>query len=126
MTLLLNELLAFAFLKLKEYKHARALARECIKKLSKSGMFMVGGQGGDRPAETDNVPFPLKFMSAVSLYSESNNRNKSRALVELYQMLRECEVKPRSYQPSVDLFGGQDIIQSKRDDDVPKVEYLRK
>jgi len=84
MVLLLNELLVFAFLKLKEYKHSRSLAKECMKKLSKSGMFMVGGQSGEQPSENDNVPFPLKFMSAVSLYSESNSRNKSRALVELY------------------------------------------
>lgn len=76
MNLLLNECLIFGFLKLKEYKNARSLAKECIKKLSKSGMFMVGGQNGEQSAENDNVPFALKFMSTVSIYSESNSRNK--------------------------------------------------
>jgi hypothetical protein len=117
MGMLLSELLVFAFLKLKEFKHARSFAKDCIKKLSKSGMF------GN---ENDIVPFPLKFISAVSLYCESNSRNKSRALVELYQMLRECDLRPGSQQKSVDLFGGSDAIQGRRDDGVPTVEYLRK
>jgi hypothetical protein len=117
MGMLLSELLVFAFLKLKEFKHARSFAKDCIKKLAKSGMF------GN---ENDIVPFPLKFISAVSLYCESNSRNKSRALVELYQMLRECDLRPGSQQKSVDLFGGSDVIQGRRDDGVPTVEYLRK
>ena len=94
MNLLLNECLIFGFLKLKEYKNARSLARECIKKLSKSGMFIVSGQNGGQSIESDNVPFALKFMSTISIYSESNSRNKQRALIELYQMLRVTDPYP--------------------------------
>jgi hypothetical protein len=37
----------------------------------------------------DNIPFALKFMSAISAYLESNSRFKQKALIELYQLQRQ-------------------------------------
>jgi len=34
------------------------------------------------------VPFALKFMSVCALYSESNSKNKTKVLIELYKLQR--------------------------------------
>lgn len=34
------------------------------------------------------VPFALKFMNICSLYSESNSKNKTKVLIELYKLQR--------------------------------------
>lgn len=89
MNMLLNELLIFNYIKLKEFQNARSMALECIKKLSKSGMFEVNStrqSNSSTAAETESVPFGLKFMNALSIYSASNSRNKKNALIELYEL----------------------------------------
>lgn len=80
MITLLNELLVLAFLKLKEPKNAKQISHECIQKLEKRAMF-----GFSYDAE---VPFALKFMSVCALYSESNSKNKTKVLIELYRLQR--------------------------------------
>lgn len=88
MNMLLNELLIFNYIKLKEFQNARSMALDCIKKLSKSGMFEVSSSrpSNTSAAEAESVPFGLKFMNALSIYSASNSRNKKNALIELYEL----------------------------------------
>ena len=38
--------------------------------------------------EADNIPFAIQFMNSVSLYQESNSRNKLKVLIELYKLQR--------------------------------------
>ena len=80
MITLLNELLVLAFLKLKEPKNAKQISNECIQKLEKRAMFGFSNES--------EVPFALKFMSVCSLYSESNSKNKTKVIIELYRLQR--------------------------------------
>lgn len=83
MNILLNECLIFGFIKLKEFKNARSLAKECQGKLSKQGIFHVSKEDLD-----GGIPFPVSFLSSLALYSESNSKNKQSALIELYGLER--------------------------------------
>lgn len=78
MLLLLNELLVLAFLKLKEYRNALQIAGECISRLQKTNIFGLS-------ADSEVVPFPLKYMSIVALYS-SELKNKNSALIDLCKL----------------------------------------
>jgi len=84
MNTLLNTCLVFGFIKLKEHKNARSLSRQCIQKLQKSSMFGFSRNDDGTQNHEDNIPFALKFMSAISAYLESNSRFKQKALIELY------------------------------------------
>jgi len=35
------------------------------------------------------VPFALRYMSTVALYSDNNNKNANKALIEHYKLQRE-------------------------------------
>ena len=82
--MLFNICLIFGFIKLKEFKNARSLSKSCIQKLSKSSIFGFSKNDDGSQNFDDNIPFSLKFMSAISLYLESNSRFKQKTLIELY------------------------------------------
>ena len=86
MNMLLNICLIFGFIKLKEFKNARQLSKQCIQKLSKSSIFGFSTNDDGSENVDDNIPFSLKFMSAICLYLESNSRFKQKTLIELYQI----------------------------------------
>ena len=67
------------FIKIKENKNARQLALECIEKVQKQTLFGLD----------DEVPFALKYMRTVALYSESNSKYRQQALIEHYKLLRD-------------------------------------
>lgn len=79
------------YIKLKEFKNARALSLENIKKLKEQTIFGLNNDEG--------VPFSLKYMSSVccvSLYLESSSKHrnemkksKNQALIELYKLQKE-------------------------------------
>ena len=82
MNVLLNIVMIFLYIKLKEYKNARQLSLENLAKLKEQNIF--------RFEDDDIIPFSLKYMSCISLFLETANKKgseaKNAALIELYKL----------------------------------------
>ena len=80
MILMLNSVLVFASMRIKEFLKAVDIAKKIISNLK---------QEEAETGQVQHIPFSIQYLAAVAQYCMSNSRYRKTALIELYRLQRE-------------------------------------